>query len=139
VEIVRRVLRLWSEGVERQDSTALRTPFEEGLIAPEFAFTPVQEVVGTSGRTFVGVDGLRDFGRAWVEEWRDWSFVPEEPIDASDDRVVAAIDMSAIGRSSGAPVSIRFGAVFTLRDGQVVDRHDYADLAEALKAVGFAA
>ena len=136
VEIVRRIWRIWSDGVEREDPRALSAVYEEGLIAPEAMFTPTQELPGASGRTYVGADGMRDFVRAWVEDWRDWRMVLEDAVDAGDDHVVAVIHQSAIGRSSDAPVSLRFAAVFTFRDGRVVDRRDYHDLPEALKAVG---
>jgi ketosteroid isomerase-like protein len=122
--------------LDRGDRHALYAPFEEGLIAAGSTATPLPDVPGAGGRTFVGYEGLREFVRAWTEDWAGWKIVLEETIDAGDDRVVAVVHQSAIGKSSGTPVSLRFAMVFTLKSGQVVDRRDYRTRAEALEAVG---
>ena len=137
VEVVQRILRHWTEGVESGDiDGALQATFGEGLLTSDSTSTPVPDVPGEGGRTYVGRDGLLEFIRAWTEDWTDWRIALEETIDAGDDRVVAVVLQSAIGKSSGAPVSFRFAMVFTLREGQVVDRRDYRDRNEALEAVG---
>src|SRR5215207_2931246 len=109
VEVVRRTWQLWTEGVENGDAGALRAVFDEGLLAPDSTFTPVQDVPGASERTYVGLDGLREFIGAWTEDWTEWRIAVEEVIDAGDDRVVAVGYQSAVGKGSGVPVSLRFG------------------------------
>jgi ketosteroid isomerase-like protein len=61
--------------------------------------------------------------------------VLEELIDAGDDRVVGVARQSGIGKGSGAAVEVRFGMIYTLEDGQVVDRRD-CRVEEALEAGG---
>jgi ketosteroid isomerase-like protein len=135
VEVVRRISSLWQEGAENGDPGAMQAPFDEGLLAPDSTFTP-QDVAGASGRTYVGLEGLREFIRGWTEDWVDWRVEVEAIVDSGDDRVVATGYQSATGKRSGAFVEIRYGMVFTLREGQVVDHRHYRSRAEALKAVG---
>ena len=136
VEVVQRVFRHWAEGAETKDPRALEAVFAEGLFSPDTKYTPLQEVAGTGGTTYVGLDGLREFVGAWSAAWVDWRVALEETIDAGDDRVVAVIRQSGTGRGSGARVSLRFAMVFTFSGGQVTDRRDYLDLSDALEAVG---
>jgi ketosteroid isomerase-like protein len=136
VEVVRRIWRIWEEGAETGDPEALEAVFREGLLSPDSKFRPLQEVAGASGTTYVGLDGLREFVRAWSAAWVDWRITLEETIDAADDQVVAVIRQSATGRGSGARVTVRFAMVFTFRGGQVIDRRDYLDLSDALEAAG---
>ena len=136
VEVVHRIWRYWEEGAETGDPRTLEAVFAEGLLSPDSTFRPLQEVAGTSGTTYVGLDGLREFVRAWSAAWVDWRIALEETIDGGDDRVVAVIRQSATGRGSGARVTLRFAMVFTFSDGQVIDRRDYHDLSDALEAVG---
>lgn len=136
VEVVRRIWRHWTRGAESGDPGALRAPFDEGLLSPESSFTPIQEVPGRSDRPYVGLDGLREFVRAWAEDWAEWKIELEEVIDADDDHVVVGIHQSAIGKGSGAAVDLRFAMVFTFEDGQVVDRQDHPTLDDALEALG---
>jgi ketosteroid isomerase-like protein len=136
VEIVRRIWHLWSEMVEKGDTRVTSDPFDEGLLASDSTFTPIQDVPGSSGKTYVGRDGLREFVRAWAEDWDEWRITLEEVVEASKEHVVAVVHQSAVGKSSRAPVSLRFAMVFTFRDGQVVNRRDYRDRAEALETLG---
>jgi ketosteroid isomerase-like protein len=50
--------------------------------------------------------------------------------------LAAVVRQSARGRESGAAVELRFASVYTLKGGQVVDRENYLDPAEALEALG---
>ena len=86
----------------------------------------------------MGPDGLREFVRTWTGAWAEWKISLEDVIDAGNDCVIATVHQSAIGRGSGAEVDLRFFMVFTVENGQVVDRRDYPALNEALEAVGLA-
>ncbi len=136
VEVVRRIFRLWTEGIENADAGALQAVYDEGLFAPDSTFTPPKEFPGASRKTYVGPVEFREFILAWTEGWAEWKIELEGVVDAGDDQVVAVVHQTAIGKSSGAPVSLRIGSVFTLRAGQVVARRDYTDPDEALEAVG---
>jgi ketosteroid isomerase-like protein len=131
VEIVWRAWDVFSEGVEGGNFAAL---FDAGLYAPSATLVPTQEATGA--KTYVGRDEFVAWARTWTEDFRDWRMSPEKIIDAGDDRVVAVVRQSAIGKASGAPVEQRFGIVLTLRRGQVIEQRHYIDPAEALEAVG---
>ena len=135
VDVVRRIWELWATDASTGDPEAVSAPFDEGLIAADSTFTPVQDFPG-AGHTYRGIAGLREFLESWSAEWADWRIVLEEAVDAGDDRVVAVIHLSGVGRSSRAPVEVRCGAVFELRGGQVVDRRDHPDPAAAFEAAG---
>src|SRR5215204_2442632 len=105
------------EGVESGDTGALRAVYDEGLLAPDSTFTPIQDIPGASEKTYVGLDGVRKFMRAWTQNWAEWRIGVDEVIDPGDDRVVAVGCQSAVGKGSGVPVSLRFGMVFTLKNG----------------------
>jgi ketosteroid isomerase-like protein len=135
VEIVRRVWEAIGEGFDRGDAAAgFDAPFELGLFAPTSTYTPAAEVPGSE--TYIGRDGFGEFLRAWTADFVDFRMWPEQIIDAGGDRVVAVLRQSARGRGSGAAVELRFASVYTLKGGQVVDRQNYLDPAEALEAVG---
>jgi ketosteroid isomerase-like protein len=131
VEIIWRALDVFLEGVEDGDFAAL---FDAGLYAPSATLVPTPEASGA--KTYVGRDQFAQWVRTWTEDFRDWRVWPEKIIDAGDDRVVALAGQTAIGRASGVPVEQRFGIVFTLRSGQVIEQRHYIDPAEALEAVG---
>ncbi len=78
VEVVRRFWHLWTEGVENGDAGALQAPYDEGLLAADSAFTPLQDVPGATGKRYVRLDGLRELVRAWTEDWAEWRIALEE-------------------------------------------------------------
>ena len=135
VEIVRRAWTLFSDGLERGEGLdAGIALYDEGLFAPDSTLTPVREIPG--GGTFVGREGFAEIFHVWTDDWDGWSARLEETIDAPDDRVVAVVHQSARGRTSGITVENRFWAVYTVRDGQVIDQVHYLDRSEALDAAG---
>jgi len=52
------------------------------------------------------------------------------------DKVVAIMRQHGRSKSSGLPVDMTFGQVFTLREGKLTRMEMYADPADALEAVG---
>jgi ketosteroid isomerase-like protein len=133
VEVVQRIWGIYLEGLRQGDPDAATAVFDQGLVAPESTYTPIRDVPGT--RTYVGREGFSEFFREWTDDWTDWTVQVEEVIDAGDDRVVAIASQSGTGRGSGAAVEVRFGMVYTLSGGQVVDRFD-CRVPEALEAAG---
>ncbi len=133
VEVVQRIWDLYMEGFERGDPRVATAVYDLGLVAPESTYTPIREVPGT--RTYVGREGFVEFLRAWTDDWAALKMRLERVIDAGDDHVVAVVHQSAVGKGSGAAVEARFGIVYTLKGGQVIDRRDHW-VSEALEAVG---
>jgi ketosteroid isomerase-like protein len=133
VEIVRRGWAVFIEGMDHGNLTA---GFDEGLFAPTYALTPAQAPVGA--KPYVGRDGFAEWMREWTEDFLDWKIKPVTIIDAGNDRVVTVVDQAGRGKGSGAVVELRFGIVFTVKAGQIVEQRNYVDPAEALEAVGLA-
>jgi ketosteroid isomerase-like protein len=84
-----------------------------------------------------GPEGVIEFFRDWVEPWDDlevdWELHPAGP-----QRALALIDMRGRGRESGVPTEMRFGQLWTFRDGRAVRMVVYFDIDEARRAAGLA-
>jgi ketosteroid isomerase-like protein len=128
--IVRRIWELYAQGTP----AAVAATYDEGLLAPDSTFTPAEEVPGKE--TYVGREGFMKFLRGWDAEFGEWSLQVEEIIDAGDDRVVVLLHQFGQGRTSGVPVEARFGTVYRLDGGQVIERRDYPDPTKAIEAAG---
>jgi len=61
--------------------------------------------------------------------------VTERLMDA-DDKVLAFVRITGVGRASGAEFDIRIAHLWTLRDGLIVRGEGYGDRDRALEAAG---
>src|SRR5918995_645766 len=127
VEVVRRVYEEWSAGLERGDPGAA---FGMEAVADDLEFT-IEGFHPERGR-----EGYVEWFRMWTSEFEDWSLQLERLIDAGGDRVVALTHQSATGKESGAPVELKIGVVWELKDGRVVRARNYLRHAEAIEAAG---
>ena len=59
-----------------------------------------------------------------------------ESVFEVDDRIVLIVRTVGAGGTSGAPVAMRWGQVYTFRHGQVSEVDNYYDANDALAAVG---
>ena len=84
-----------------------------------------------------GMDELAEGIRTWREAWRDHFFELESLTDAGD-CVVAVINEGGVGRTSGAPVRLRYGQIVAVRDGKIVKTVVYRDPEEAFRDAGIA-
>ena len=82
-----------------------------------------------------GLRGLRVIWLEWLAPWESYRVEVEDVIDAGDRAVVLIRDF---GRQEGsrAEVSIRAGAVWTVRDGRIARVEFYSDRSEAIQAAG---
>ena len=87
------------------------------------------------GNIYHGRDGVWDFYARWFGAWDELDFDFERVFDAGDD-VVAVTRMRALGRVTGAEVSMRSADVCTFRAAKIIRQIGYPDAAEALEAVG---
>ena len=131
VEVVRRAWETFTRGMDQNDPGVV---FDEGLFAPTATLTPVRELPGS--RTYVGREGFLQMLQEWAGDFTDWHASSEKIIDAGDDRVLVVVRQSGRGKASGVLVENEFSAVYTVRDGRVVDQKHYLDPAEALEAAG---
>jgi ketosteroid isomerase-like protein len=110
--------------------------FLEEIIAPDYVWDMSHFRGWPEQRTYEGIDGARRFIREWTAAFDDWEIEVVAIHDAGGDRVVGIVEQRGRARSTGLPVNMRFGQVFTIRDGRQVRMEMYDDSHEALKAAG---
>jgi ketosteroid isomerase-like protein len=86
-------------------------------------------------QTYYGHEGVREFMRTWLGSFENWEPVPERFIESGDDIVVIVRDRAYL-KGSSAPVTRRYGQVFTFSDKRVIRSRLYSDPTEALEAAG---
>lgn len=85
--------------------------------------------------SYQGHSGVARWLEDWGTAWGEWTYEPEQYIDAGD-IVVVFIGMKAEGRSSGVKLDREDAAVYTLREGKIARIDYYNDRDMALGAVG---
>ena len=104
---------------------------------PEINWRAVEGALDDVGE-MEGVEAVRRYVQDWLDTFDNVTVVPEELLDAGDDRVVAVQQMTGRARLSGVETEIRYAVVYTLRGRKIVRGREYFDRTEALKAVGLA-
>jgi ketosteroid isomerase-like protein len=107
VEIVRRGYEAYARG----HLDAMLEDLDSGMITSR---------PDPDGATFNGPEGLLEAITEWVEDFSEFTFTPEEFIDANDHQVIVRVHQTATGKQSGAPIEGRFWFVHTLRDGKLI-------------------
>jgi ketosteroid isomerase-like protein len=87
------------------------------------------------GGVYHGREEINRFYARWVGSWDEFEVDPVELLDAGDD-VIAIMDISGIGRASGAAVKMRAADVYTVVRGKVVKHVAYPDASEAIAEAG---
>jgi ketosteroid isomerase-like protein len=85
--------------------------------------------------TYDGVEGAREFLGDWLGMWDDWEARIEEIQDVGD-RVVLAAYQRGCAKTTGVPLDMRYGQVWSFRGARVIRTETYADPAEARTAAG---
>jgi ketosteroid isomerase-like protein len=108
---------------------------EAGLAAchPKIEF---QSMLGISGRSYLGHDGIREYFDDIESAWAEWNVDVERVAEAADGRVVIVMTMHARGKWSGAELAERAAHVWTVRDGRLLRNELYREPEEALRALG---
>lgn len=107
----------------------------EDILAPEFVWDMSHFRGWPEQQVYEGVDGAREFLRAWTDAWDDWELEIESWHEAGE-QVVVIQRQHGRARATGMPLDMRFAQVFTVRDGKETRMEMYADPEEALGAVG---
>ena len=84
---------------------------------------------------YAGAAGANQFNAEWADSWDDWEMEAEEYLDAGE-RVVVILTQRGRSKATGIPVEMRFAQVWTLWDGLGIRMELYANVEEALDAVG---
>ncbi len=82
-----------------------------------------------------GREVVERFCREFWGTWAEYSAEPQDFIDAGE-HVVVEVHERGKGKGSGVPFEQTHVQVWTLRDGRLVRWLLFADMAEALEAVG---
>ena len=85
--------------------------------------------------TYRGHAGVREYVGSIEAEFEDMRMTPEELIEVGE-QVVVSVRITGTGKRSRVPVELTLTSVCSLRGGKVIRIENYADMAEALKAVG---
>ena len=86
------------------------------------------------GAEFSGHDAVRHFVDDWLENLGGRAEI--ESILEAGDRVLVIARSVGVGGASGAPAEMRWGQVYSFRDGQVSAVDNYYEASDALNAVG---
>lgn len=104
------------------------------LIHPDFE-VEIPADVSAEPDTYRGHEGIARYLRSFEAEMDDIRFRSERLWEV-DDRVVIDVLVTARGKSSGIPVELRTGQVWTIVDGRATAARIYPDVAAALESVG---
>ena len=86
---------------------------------------------------YVGLEGISEYMRTFLEAWEEVTIDAEDLVDAGDS-VIAAVVQRGIGKGSGAPAEFRYFQVWTFRGDRVIRLDVLRDRAAADDAAGFA-
>jgi ketosteroid isomerase-like protein len=108
---------------------------EAGLAVchPEIDF---HSMLGISGRSYRGHDGIREYFDDIESAWAEWSVDVERVSEAADGRVAIVMTMRARGKGSGAALAERTAHVWMLRDSRLLRNELFREPEEALRALG---
>ncbi len=127
VEAVRNVYERWGEG----DFNAAVDVFDPHVLM-------VQRPEFPEAGTYLGIQGIRDYTRQFLEPWTRVTIEAEE-ITAAGDSVVVAVYQRGVGSGSGITTEFRYFHVWTFRGDRVIRLETFRDRGQAHEAVGLPA
>jgi ketosteroid isomerase-like protein len=86
-------------------------------------------------QVYRGHEGVRHSWERWLEHWEEYGGQAERFVDCGEDVLVVAREQGR-GATSGASVSSRIFAVFTIRAGKIARYQEFYDERAAHEAVG---
>jgi ketosteroid isomerase-like protein len=126
VEVVRAIYEEWAKGNLR----AGRDLYDRRVV-----FIPIAEMFDARD-FYVGLEGVAEFMRPFLQAWTNFTLTAEELIEAGDSVVVAA-RQRGLGRESGVLAEFEHQfQVWTFRGAAVIRFEVFRDRGEALEAVG---
>ena len=107
----------------------------EGLLASDFVM--VNATTAVTDKTYHGAAGVLEWKNDIFEAFDAGARLEIKRVVADDDDfVVATVRVSGTGAGSGAPLDLRWAAVFWCRAGRLARVVGYLTRGEALEAVG---
>jgi ketosteroid isomerase-like protein len=95
----------------------------------------VEDPQRADGQVYRGHEGVRQSWERWLEHWEEYGGQAERFVDCGEDVLVVAREQGR-GATSGASVSSRIFAVFTIRAGKIARYQEFYDERAAHEAVG---
>jgi ketosteroid isomerase-like protein len=120
VEVVREFFETYRRG-DHEGSLA--------CLSEDVVYKVMQEATA-NGRAAV-----RTIWERWEEAWDDLETIPEDYIDAGE-HVVVTVRYRGRGRGSGIALDDRSYEVCAVRDGLIVEKTEFNERADALRAAG---
>ncbi len=124
VGAIRGVYERWSEGDFRA-TLDLFDPLVVLVLRPEFP----------DAGTYLGLEGIAEYMRGFLEPWARITIEAEEIADAGD-YVVAGVRQRGVGDASGVATELRYFHVWCFRGDKIVRLETFRERAEALEAAG---
>ncbi len=125
VEIVRRVVQAFNE----RDFPTAESAYTEDIVLRHIG--GMDALIGTE---FRGRDAVVNSWREVIDTVGGRGEI--EMIREVSDRVVVIVNAALMGTKSGVPVTMRFGQVYSFREGNISLIDSYYSADDALKAVG---
>ena len=107
----------------------------EDISSPDFVWDMSHFEGWPEEHLYYGVEGTREFLRTWTEAWDDWKLEVESLREAGE-KVLAIMRQRGRSKSTGLPVEMSFGMLWTLRDGKETRMDMYSDPTAAMRAAG---
>ncbi len=124
VDLVRSIYAAWEHGDFSVDEWA----------HPEIEYVVVD---GPEPGRWAGRKGMADGWRSWLRGWTDFRAEPEGYLVLDDERILALVHNSAVGRTSGLQLDQRSVAnLFEIQDGLVVRLVIYLERDHAFAELG---
>ncbi len=124
VELVRGVYERWSEA-DFQASVELFDPLVLLVMRPEFP----------DAGTYLGLEGVAEYTRGFLEPWARITIEAEEIADAADS-VVVAVCQRGVGSGSGAATEFRYFHVWSFRGRKVIRLEAVRERTQAFELIG---
>jgi len=124
VEAIRRIYDGWAGG-DFEASVDVLDPHVVLVMSPEFP---------DSG-TYLGLEGVAEYTRGFLEPWSRITIEGEE-FAAAGDSVIVAVRQAGTGTGSGAATEFRYFHVWSFRGAKVIRLETFRDRAAAFEAAG---
>jgi ketosteroid isomerase-like protein len=111
-------------------------PTLESIFSEDVTMRLIGGFADLMGTDFRGQDAVLAWMADWVETIGGRAEI--ETIRNVDDRVLAIATVMTAGALSGTPAALRYGQVYSFRDGRISEFDSCYLVDEALKAVGLA-
>jgi ketosteroid isomerase-like protein len=124
VDLVQAIYEGWARG-----------DFTVGLSALERNVTLVIDDGIPDGGVFVGLDGVRNYMRRFLDSWESLTIAADSIQDVGDS-VLVSVRQEGVGRASGLPTGQTYFQAWTFRGGKVIRLETILREDAALEAVG---